>query len=110
MCAERDSTEPNKNDDESRRRKDQHATAAIFDHRDNEQSNLSVKQRGADGVAAGKAVTRPIDKPAVDKWTMSMHHNFDPLVQEHPARDGYNHHQERRPPAFEKEKQDGEHT
>src|ERR1700730_6096357 len=106
MCAERDPAKPDKNDNESRRRKDQRATAAIFNHRNNEESELPVKQRGADGVTAGKAVTRPIDEPAVDKWTMSMHQNFDPLVQEHSARDCHNHHQKRWPPAFENEKQD----
>src|ERR1700730_8031371 len=106
MCAERDPAKPDKNDNESRRRKDQRATAAILNQRNNEQSELPVKQRGADGVTAGKAVTRPIDEPAVNKWTMSMHQNFDPLVQEHPARDCHNHDQKRRPPAFENEKQD----
>src|SRR5438309_4264324 len=105
MCAERDPTEPNKNNDKSRRRKDQHSTTPIFHHRNTEQSKLSVKKRGADGVAAGKTVTRPIHEPAVNKWTMSMHQNFDPFVQEHSARDSHNHHQKRRPPAFENEKQ-----
>ena len=80
MGAERDPTEPNQNDHERCRRIDQHTTAAIFDHRDNEQSKLPVKQGGADGVAAGKAVTRPVHEPAVDEWTMPMHQKFDPFV------------------------------
>ena len=36
---------------------------------------------------------------------MPMHQNFQVLVQEHPTWHRDHHHQERRPPAFENEKQ-----
>src|SRR5437016_14503006 len=106
MGPERDSAEANQDNGERRRRKNQHATATAFNHRNKEQSELPIKQRGANGVAAGETVTRPIDKPAIDEWTMSMNQNFEPLIQEHATRYCHNCHHQRRPPAFESEKEE----
>ena len=107
MRSECDAAETNQRNDETRRRKNQDTAAATFNHRNQEESELSVKQGRADTMTAGETVTRPIDKPAVHERTMSMDQNLHPFIQEHSPRDGDYHGEERRPPPFEDKKQDG---
>jgi hypothetical protein len=56
-------------------------------------------------MTTGETVAGPIDKPAIYKWTMSMDENFDPFIEQHATRHGYNQSYQGRPPPFKNEKQ-----
>jgi len=73
---------------------------ARFEGWQDEKQELSVKQRRCNRVATGKTVTRPIHERTVNKRTMPMNKDLQPLVQQHAAGNSDDQCHERRPPFF----------
>src|SRR2546429_9182004 len=73
-----------------RRGKDAQSLPALRFHQwQQKQKQLTIKQSGSDGMPASETVARPIDEPAIEKWTMPMHRKLEYLVREHAAGDGH---------------------
>src|SRR6266513_1182329 len=71
----------------------------------NKKQELPVKKSSSDGVAAGKTVTRPVHKGAVNERPMPMNNNLQPFVQQHAAGNSNDQGHERGPPSFPHKKQ-----
>src|SRR5262249_6558148 len=73
---------------------------AAFEQRQKKKQELSVQQSGCNRMAAGKTVTRPVDKWAVDKGPLPMNHHLKPLVQQHAAGNRNDQRDQRWPPSL----------
>src|ERR1051326_3556602 len=85
MCPESNPTEANHHDEEARDRNGGDAPTARLDCRHDEKDKLSVKERCADSMSAGKTVAGPVDKPTVHERAVAMDQDLDPFVEQHPA-------------------------
>src|SRR5882724_8452371 len=100
MRAQGDTAESHQEDQRHSADNAEQPPVARFKGWQDEKQELSVKQSGSDGVAAGKAVTRPIHERAVDERTMSMNKDLHPLGQQHAAGNSNDQSYKRGPPAF----------
>src|SRR5216110_1990708 len=105
MRPQRDAAESYQGDQQYRASNCQPPPVSRLHCRQDEKSELPVKQSSSDGMAAGKTVARPIDERPVNKWTMSMDELLEQLVEQHAAGHGYDQCDQRRPPLFPDKKQ-----
>src|SRR5207249_3272213 len=100
MRAQGDPTESDQEDQRHSAANAEQSPMPCFKRRQDKKQELSVKQSGSDGVAAGKTVTRPIHERAVNERAMPVNNDLQPLVQQHAAGNGNDEGYERGPPSF----------
>src|SRR5882724_9671182 len=100
MRAQGDTAESHQEDQRHGADNAEQPPVARFKGWQDEKQELSVKQRRCNRVATGKTVTRPIHERAINKRTMPMNKNLQPLVQQHAAGNSDDQCHERRPPFF----------
>src|SRR5205814_3488226 len=105
MRTQSNPAESNQGDQQGRASNCQVPPVPRFHCRQNKKSELPIKQRCSNRVAAGKTVAGPIDERPVDKWTMSMDELLKQLVEQHTAGHSYDQCHERRPPSLPDKKQ-----
>src|SRR5438105_7445389 len=100
MRTQSDSAEPHQSNQQHRTENGEQPPVSRFKSWQDKKQELPVKQSRADGVTAGKTVTRPIHERAVNKGPLPMNNNLHPLVQQHSTRNGDDQRHQRRPPFF----------
>src|SRR4029077_2089294 len=108
MRAQSNTTEPYQRDQQYRTRDREYSPVTRSQCRQNKKSELPVEQSRSDGMAARKTVAGPIDERPINKWPMPMNKNLHPLVQQHPAGNGDDECDQRRPPFLPHKIQDDE--
>src|SRR4029450_2751201 len=105
MRPQRNTAEPNQDNQRYCADNGQHTPVTPFESGQNKKQELPIKKSGSDGVTAGKTVTRPIHKRTIEEGPLPMNKNLHPLVQEHAARNSDDERDQRWPPSFPNEKQ-----
>ena len=88
MCTQRDTTESYQEHKERSAENAESSPMPCFEGWQDKQQQLAVKQSGSDGMTAGKTVSRPIYKRAVNKRSLPMNLNLEPFVQQHATGNG----------------------